>query len=178
MSPTKLSRNKILQTALGVVYTEGWRELSMRRLAQELDVWPMAIYRHFEDKDALLAAVAAAAAERARLPVRSDDPRAALTALLAEARRLLGSDDGGTAAVRPLADPDGGRLAQAGLRTLQDAGLAPERAAIAWRALVAYAIGSRALGGADEEQRFRTGLDEFLDGAGVQAGAVTAPAMR
>lgn len=57
-----LSRESIVEAALGIVAAEGWPALSMRRLAVELDVWPMALYRHFEDKDALVAAAAGAAA--------------------------------------------------------------------------------------------------------------------
>src|SRR5205814_3351924 len=54
-----LSRERILGAALDVIDREGLSALSMRRLAQELDVWPMSVYRYFQDKDALLDAMAA-----------------------------------------------------------------------------------------------------------------------
>ena len=65
---TPLSRELITNTAVDVVRREGLAALSMRRLAQELDVWPMSMYRHFRDKEELLDAVAAAGAEDVELP--------------------------------------------------------------------------------------------------------------
>ena len=46
----RLSRERIVEAALGIVEREGLGALSMRRLAQELDVWPMSVYRYFRDK--------------------------------------------------------------------------------------------------------------------------------
>jgi AcrR family transcriptional regulator len=63
-----LSREPIVTAALELVERDGWEALSMRRLAVELDVWPMAIYRHFSDKEDLLAAVAEAAADKVASP--------------------------------------------------------------------------------------------------------------
>src|SRR3954447_784796 len=57
--PSGLSRVRILEAALGIAEHEGIESLSMRRLALELDVWPMSVYRYFQDKDALLDAMAA-----------------------------------------------------------------------------------------------------------------------
>src|SRR3954453_13226884 len=56
--PSGLSRERILEVALELASAEGVEALSMRRLAQELDVWPMSVYRYFQDKDALLDAMA------------------------------------------------------------------------------------------------------------------------
>ena len=56
----RLSRQLILDTAIGLVQREGESALSMRRIAQELDVWPMSLYRYFHDKQALLEALAEA----------------------------------------------------------------------------------------------------------------------
>src|SRR3954462_10260099 len=57
--PSCLSRERILEVALELAEEDGVEALSMRRLAQELDVWPMSVYRYFQDKDALLDAMAA-----------------------------------------------------------------------------------------------------------------------
>ena len=73
-----LSRATIVAAALGIVRGEGWSALSMRRLAVELDVWPMAIYRHFEGRDDLVAAVAAAAATSASGGAPAGDLRSIL----------------------------------------------------------------------------------------------------
>jgi AcrR family transcriptional regulator len=59
MPPTapRLSRDAILDRALAVADAEGIEAVSVRRLARELGVTPMALYWHFDDKDALLYAL-------------------------------------------------------------------------------------------------------------------------
>jgi len=48
---TRLSRERVLEAALALAEREGLEALSMRRIAQELDVWPMSLYRYFHDKE-------------------------------------------------------------------------------------------------------------------------------
>lgn len=55
--PAKLSRERIVDTALELVDRDGMQGLTMRALARELGVDPMALYRHVRDKDALLGAM-------------------------------------------------------------------------------------------------------------------------
>ncbi len=50
----RLSRERILEDALQIVDAEGLNGLTIRRLAQELDVTPMAVYRHFRNKGEIL----------------------------------------------------------------------------------------------------------------------------
>jgi AcrR family transcriptional regulator len=50
---TALSRRRIVQEALRIVDAEGLRALTMRRLASELGVVPMALYYHVPNKAAL-----------------------------------------------------------------------------------------------------------------------------
>jgi TetR/AcrR family transcriptional regulator, tetracycline repressor protein len=54
----KLDRQVVVDAALQIADAEGLDAVTIRRLAQELSVTPMALYWHFKDKDALLAAVA------------------------------------------------------------------------------------------------------------------------
>ena len=49
-----LSRERILSKAVALADREGADSLSMRRLAQELDVVPMALYKHLANKDEML----------------------------------------------------------------------------------------------------------------------------
>jgi AcrR family transcriptional regulator len=49
-----LTRDRILSTAVALADQVGVESLSMRRLAQELDVVPMALYRHIANKDEML----------------------------------------------------------------------------------------------------------------------------
>jgi AcrR family transcriptional regulator len=52
-------RNALIAAALAAVEQDGPEAVSLRTLAQDLGVSRAAPYRHFEDRDALLAAVAA-----------------------------------------------------------------------------------------------------------------------
>jgi AcrR family transcriptional regulator len=49
-----LTRERVLRAAVALADEDGIETLSMRRLAQELDVVPMALYKHVAHKDALL----------------------------------------------------------------------------------------------------------------------------
>ena len=53
-----LTRERILQVGLRLIDQQGLEAFTMRKLAQELGVDPMSLYRHFENKDALLDGVA------------------------------------------------------------------------------------------------------------------------
>lgn len=56
-SPEKLSRIEIVTTALEVLDEHGLPNLSMRRISDNLEVQPSALYWHFPNKQSLLAAV-------------------------------------------------------------------------------------------------------------------------
>src|SRR3954469_17998015 len=49
-----LSRNRVLKAAVELADEAGFDGVSMRRLAQQLGVVPMALYKHVTDKDELL----------------------------------------------------------------------------------------------------------------------------
>ena len=51
------SKQVYLNAALSVIREVGIEKLTMRKVANDLDVSPMAIYKHFENKDELLKAV-------------------------------------------------------------------------------------------------------------------------
>jgi AcrR family transcriptional regulator len=140
---TGLSRERILRVAHELIEQEGMGALSMRRLAQELDVWPMSVYRYFQDKDELLDALAAAAAEAIPIPSPDASWRAQLRALLGDARTAIGEDPAGigTRLPRAFLTPGALRVSEAGLRILRSAGFAPAEAASAWRALWSYTFG-------------------------------------
>jgi TetR/AcrR family transcriptional regulator, tetracycline repressor protein len=141
--PGKLSRERIVEAALEVVGRDGLEALSMRRLAQELDVWPMSVYRYFRDKEELLDAVVDGAADEIALGSGSGSWREQIRDLLLHARAALGQDPAGlrTRFTRAMLTPGALRLSEAGLKILQDAGFEPGEAARAWRALCGYAFG-------------------------------------
>jgi AcrR family transcriptional regulator len=66
-------RADIVEHALRVLDRHGLADLSMRRLAADLDVRPSALYWHFANKQALLAAVADEVLRRGERPI-ADGP--------------------------------------------------------------------------------------------------------
>ena len=70
----KLSRDQILDAALGLIAEVGFGGLTMRALARRLGIDPMAVYHYFADKDALLDAAAdrSFASLRPRMPAAPD----------------------------------------------------------------------------------------------------------
>jgi AcrR family transcriptional regulator len=84
-----LSRERILQASLRLIDQQGLEAFTMRKLAQELRVDPMSIYRHFESKDALLDGVAEVLWREIVLPQADTDAQSLLRAL-ANSLRALG----------------------------------------------------------------------------------------
>ena len=155
---TQLSRELITRTATDLVAREGLAALSMRRLAQELDVWPMSVYRHFRDKEDLLDAVAAAGAKEVAVPRARGTWRRQIPALAEEARVILARQPPD---LRRRTIMSGGvlQLTDAALRALRTAGLPPADAATAWAAVLAYVLGSIELAAAaGTERQMRTAL--------------------
>lgn len=66
---SKLTAAAIVDAAIEVADRDGLDALSMRRIADELGVGAMSLYRHIADKDALLVAMAAEAGRRYPYPV-------------------------------------------------------------------------------------------------------------
>jgi TetR/AcrR family tetracycline transcriptional repressor len=56
--PARLSRPAILDTGLALIKITGIENLTMRSLAQALNVAPMSLYSHVKDKDDLMAGIA------------------------------------------------------------------------------------------------------------------------
>ena len=68
MGQERLSRARILETALRVIDEEGLGALSMRRLGAELGVDPMSIYRHLPSKEAVVSGLIEQVFAEMRLP--------------------------------------------------------------------------------------------------------------
>ncbi|GAB2975662.1 TetR/AcrR family transcriptional regulator C-terminal domain-containing protein [Saccharothrix stipae] len=64
-----LSREHVVRTAIAIADAEGLDAVSMRRLAAELGVGPMSLYRHVEHKDELVAQMADEVFGASTLPV-------------------------------------------------------------------------------------------------------------
>ena len=57
MTQNPATADRIAQTALRILEAEGPNAVSMRRIARDVGITPMAIYHHFPDRDSLLAYV-------------------------------------------------------------------------------------------------------------------------
>jgi AcrR family transcriptional regulator len=185
---SQLSRERILAAARAVVEGEGLEALSMRRLAQELDVWPMSVYRYFRDKDELVDAVAASSAEAFELPSRRGSWRTQMRHLLGDARARLAADPAGLASRLPRTffEPGSLRLSEAGMAILLSAGFSEREAASAWRTLWSYTFGFATFTVAPvawlpdaeypalaavfaDDQEFEQGLERLLDSLAASA---------
>ena len=155
-----LSRERILAAALGLARRDGPEAISMRRIAQELDVWPMSLYRHFRDKEELLDALAGEAAGGIATP-HGGSWRDDITELLTAARVAFAAHPAG---VRLHREPS---LRASGIEILGRAGLDSDDAAIAWTVLVSYAAGSAAVEASLTD--FVFGLSLLLDGLAARA---------
>ncbi|MFD0659478.1 TetR/AcrR family transcriptional regulator [Thermocatellispora tengchongensis] len=81
--------DEIHATALRLIDAGGAEALSMRKLAAELDVNPMSLYHHVENKTALLAGVCGLAISQLRLPPDDGRPWQEQLRALAHAYRSL-----------------------------------------------------------------------------------------
>lgn len=84
-----MTREAILPIALQLLEREGLAGTSMRALARELRVDPMALYHYFPDREALLAAAAAHAYTTFRSRAPRGDWRSQLTSLALDYVRFL-----------------------------------------------------------------------------------------
>ncbi|MBM0277066.1 TetR/AcrR family transcriptional regulator C-terminal domain-containing protein [Micromonospora tarensis] len=66
--PREVTRDQVVRTALAIADAEGLPALSMRRIATELDVPTMSLYRHVRGKEQLLLLMADAAFAAVELP--------------------------------------------------------------------------------------------------------------
>lgn len=86
--PPRLTKDQILDAGLSLVRSEGAGGLTARALAERIGASPMALYGHFESKQALLSEIASHAVEQMTLRVpRQGDWRTILGSWLRSIRR-------------------------------------------------------------------------------------------
>ncbi len=94
-------RADVVERAIGVLDERGLDDLTMRRLAADLGVQPGALYHHFTNKDALLAAVADALLDRGRRAMEIVTWEAELRLVCVELRdAMLAARDGAALVAR------------------------------------------------------------------------------
>ena len=86
---TPLNRERVLQAAVSLADAVGLESLSMRRLAEELGVVPMAIYKHVANKDELLDGMVAGLIGEIDPPAPDQDWKSAVRLRVLSARQAL-----------------------------------------------------------------------------------------
>jgi AcrR family transcriptional regulator len=168
-----LTQEQIIVGALAIARRDGLAALSMRALAAELQVTPMAAYYWVKDKQTLLALVAEQICSEVGLPGRqgSWDVR------LAEVQRafrgaLSGCPGMANYLLNSPVPPSGARIARAALDLLQEAGLTRQDAGRVVQALEGFLLGRLAVESArlraDPGAQTQASLDaEFEFGLGL-----------
>jgi TetR/AcrR family tetracycline transcriptional repressor len=136
VTPTKsatrpsLTREGVADRALALADAEGLEAVTIRRLATELGVTPMALYWHFRTKEDLLEGLGDRVLDAVEVPEATDDwaadVRAALVALVTAMRPHPQVAQLVTG--RMMAHPKGLALTETALRSLHAAGFAEEPA--------------------------------------------------
>jgi len=182
-----LTRERILRAAMRLIDVEGLANLTMRRLADELGVRPVSIYRHVPDKAAVMSGVVELMLAEIRHPAVAGDWRADMRIVMhsyrdavrthpniAEISHLYMSPD----ILYPHYEQD--------LQTFVRAGFDLEEAQLAFSALRSFTSGFTRLrpttlsppsseafpisaaaqvqNGAGDQRAFEYGLDRLLDG--------------
>lgn len=186
--------SRIIAKATEILDNYGIADLTMRRLARELDVTAGSLYWHFADKQQLLGAVADQVLTPASGPAESVDWQDRITEAARRLRdALLSHTDGAELVSASFAAGQSSGMRQI-LAVLADAtveaGVAPENAELAARTIIYYVLGFTAdeqsrlqwdAAGALEPERslldpkmkqsgaFQFGLSVLVDGLSVQA---------
>jgi AcrR family transcriptional regulator len=84
-----LTKERILRAAVALADEGGAESLSMRRLAQELGVVPMALYKHVAGKDELLGGMIDVVVAEIDLPIEDADWKTTMRERILSARRTL-----------------------------------------------------------------------------------------
>jgi AcrR family transcriptional regulator len=149
-----LSRERIAAAALEIAEREGLDAVSMRRLARELAVGPMTLYRYFRSKDELIDAAVDAAAQEVEVNVGGGPWKQELRKLMRAVRETLERHPVGIRLrlTRPILSHGALRITEAGMEILAGAGFDRAGAARAYRALFVYTFGFASFGSPDHPE--------------------------
>jgi AcrR family transcriptional regulator len=140
---TPLSREAMIARALDVADTDGLAAVSIRRIAQDFGVTPMALYWHVKNKDELLAAMGDAIIGEVPVPTPSPAPELdELRPLLMSLVEVLSRHPGSTALAmaRILQCENGQAMTEMALTILQDNGFTVQESANLARAALQTTI--------------------------------------
>jgi AcrR family transcriptional regulator len=141
--PEPLSRDRVLRRAMAVADAGGLGSLTMRSLATELGVKPMAVYHYVAGKDEILDGIVDLVFAEMELPQAGGDWRAEITRRATSAREVLRRHPWAVALLESRSAPGPATLRHhdAVLGTLRGAGFSVEMTGHAYALLDAYVYG-------------------------------------
>jgi AcrR family transcriptional regulator len=158
--PSGLSVDRILEVAVKICEQDGFEAISMRRLADELSVSPMAMYRHVETKHALLELIADKYIAELDLAEDIADWRQRLTRIFCSLRELLAARPvlAHVLVAQPADGPPAYAMADAVLGVLRSHGFSDADAVEMFAVLSSYTVGFSLM----QRSRFRPGSAEAV----------------
>jgi len=153
-------RSDVVERAIGVLDETGLEALSMRRLAADLGVQVGALYHHFDNKAALLAAVADEILRRGRRPAEIVAWDAELHLLCVGLRDAMRRHRDGAALIAQVHRSDAEALERPMRSALERGGADQRLARVGARSLVRFVLSHED----DDAADFALGLGLVLDG--------------
>lgn len=142
-SRSRLSRDRVLTTAIALADAAGIEQLTMRRLGDELGVEAMSLYNHVANKEDLLNGMVDAVFSEIELPSHSDDWKTAMRKRSVSFRTVLSRHPWATSLKDSGTNPGPATLRHHDrvLGTLRNSGFSIAMAAHAFSALDSYIYG-------------------------------------
>ena len=139
----RLSRERVLRGALEVADAGGIASLTIRSLAQRLEVKPMSVYHHVAGKEDILDGLVDIVFSEMELPVAGGDWRAEMHRRASSARRVLGRHRWAIGLLESRTSPGPATLRHhdAVLGTLRTAGFSRAMTAHAYALIDSYVYG-------------------------------------
>ncbi|MBM7519488.1 TetR family transcriptional regulator [Nocardioides nitrophenolicus] len=153
-------RDDVVARAIEVLDAHGLDALSMRRLAGDLGVQPGALYHHFTNKDALLAAIADEILRRGRRPAEIMAWDAEVQLLCLGLRDAMRRHRDGAVLIAQVNRADSEALERPLREAIERAGADADLARVGARALLRYVLAHEDVTDPD----FARGLDLLLSG--------------
>ncbi|MFI6403219.1 TetR/AcrR family transcriptional regulator [Streptomyces sp. NPDC050548] len=165
--PARLSRDAILSRADRILKEEGPERLSMRRLAKEMTITPMALYYHVKDKDELLMLLLNAYSERMAWPELPRQPRERLVMGAWMLRDLLAECPWAVQALSAdlLESASALRIVENMIDAAVACGLSHDEALFAYRVIWYYIVGELLIRLNRERARLQDGQRPSWEGA-------------
>jgi AcrR family transcriptional regulator len=138
-----LTRERVIEAAIAMADASGVEALTIRKLATELDVWPMAIYHHVPNKDSIIDGMVDLVFDKIDIPPTDHDWKTAIRQRSVSAREVLARHRWAAPLMesRKTAGPATLRHHEAVLDCLRNGGLSIEMSAHAYALIDAFIYG-------------------------------------